>query len=519
MSLKGRLALLSSILFTAIAVISWAFAWIGHKDFGTSMNTAPLRVAIPVAFQPLSSLDPAKISYSDEYATLRNLCSPLVEMDSNGQIVSGLAKTFELESNALILTLREDIQTIDGQLVDAEDVKMTLDRLLRAKTVTHGSLHTILCGAESGCDAIEILGSHKLKLNIKKGSHFLLPMLTSMDFVILTKSQVDQDGEIKDFRNTSGPYYVESSDLESGVMTLRVNLKHYNFHEKMPQIVKLMPSKVGKVKNSRSVFERFESNDLDYVPAYAHQDKAKYVDSANKTGANIRQSHNLGRLLLVYTQKGMETLSSADRFAIGKAVRQKIWDDSKEKLVGRKQTWQYFGDATVENLTSEDLEKIKLTFDRAPVSKKAIKISTYPGIKTQFENIDFSKTSVTVSSDVLDHDLNQQEGFAENYPDAYIVSTDSTWLENISFLTYAFKRGHFLTTPEMADQFLESYMIESDRTKRIEKLRELHFNTLMSPKMVPIFSEPYFSILRNPWIEEQNPMSPSGALWRIRRNS
>ncbi len=226
-----------------------------------------LKVAMFYETKKPSDIDPSRIHFSSEYLYLENIYSPLVEYNINGELVAGVSKSFRWEGNEAIFEIREDLYTADGYKITAYDVEKSFKRLFILSTNTHGNLKDMLCpnielkSIGESCPNMEVRDNGKIfVMRFKKKHPFLFPMLTAIDFAVIPSISIDDKTlEIKDHRNTSGPYYVLSEDK----LDLQANQKHYHYNEKMPQkIIYVYP----KEQTVDSMIDLLKSNEIDHIP-------------------------------------------------------------------------------------------------------------------------------------------------------------------------------------------------------------------------------------------------------------
>lgn len=96
----------------------------GRGD-GGSVTDSPLILGYSADLQTLNPLVSTDQNANDLIYHL--LFTPLVSYDSTYRVRPWLAESWELEGNALVFTLRQDVRWHDGRPVTVEDVKFTFD--------------------------------------------------------------------------------------------------------------------------------------------------------------------------------------------------------------------------------------------------------------------------------------------------------------------------------------------------------------------------------------------------------
>src|SRR4029077_13002864 len=80
-----------------------------------------------------STIDPAKANVNWEFTVTRNIYDRLLDFDlaDPSKLLPALATEWKQDGTTWTFTLREGVTFHDGSLFDANDVKATLDRLLK----------------------------------------------------------------------------------------------------------------------------------------------------------------------------------------------------------------------------------------------------------------------------------------------------------------------------------------------------------------------------------------------------
>ena len=310
------------------------------------MNTPTdtLRVAFPYK-KKATEYDPIKIQLAPDYIFLENIFSTLIELSKDkGAPTSSIAKSFSWIGNELHFEIRDDLYTIDGYKITAKDVEFSLKRLLILSKNTHGNLKDLICpqgplkAISESCRGIAIDGNKIiLKPNVK--TPFLLKMLASIDFAILPIPSVDLETlKIKDYRNTSGPYYVEADDGNGNIL-LAANKNHFHFNKSIPQKIQMIPSGMSGVPDSLA---QFKANKVDFITTI---DRASFEEviqfSKVNSQSKLHQTLDIKTYVAVYTEKGMKRFSTEERLGIGKKLKRIFLQDYKA-ISAYKPTDQFF---------------------------------------------------------------------------------------------------------------------------------------------------------------------------------
>jgi hypothetical protein len=101
-------------------------------------------------------------------------------------------------------------------------------------------------------------------------------------------------------------------------------------------------------------------------------------------------------------------------------------------------------------------------------------------------------------------------------PDAFICATDTGFMEDISLISYSLNAGLLGLRKEDRPKWLADYMATVQKSERMKKLRQLHFDALANPVIIPLMASPYTAVVRKPWKIELSDMYANNQLWRIK---
>ena len=303
-----------------------------------------LRVAFP-AHKGINTYDPAKIHWSQQYILLENIFSPLVELSSDkGAFALAIARKFYWQGNELHFEIRENLYTVDGYHITAKDVEFSLKRLLILAKNTHGNLKDLICrdkalrSISDVCTGMEVRGN-KFILKPTRQTHFLLTMLTAIDFAIIPIPSVDKETlKIQDYRNTSGVYYVEKEDGKGNIL-LRANKKHFHFSEKIPADIYLVPSYKHESYNDLGLFKKGEVDFITTVNILNPEDILQF--SKGNPHVDLHVTQNIKTFSAVFTNKGISQLNQKQRLEFGKVLKD-IFLKQNKSFPAYKATNQFF---------------------------------------------------------------------------------------------------------------------------------------------------------------------------------
>lgn len=500
-------------------VVALALFGAGVVYMNLKSSERTLRVAFPVKLKA-SAYEPTNISLDHEYIFLENIFSPLVEISKDGSIEPGVAEKMDWIGNELKLTIRKNLKTASGKPITPDDVVFSLKRLLVLSGNTHGNFKDIVCpgvnlkSVDDACPGIR-QDSESVYLNAKGRKSFLLPMLGAIDFAVIPKTSVDPKTlKIINFAETSGPYWLAQED-ESGGAILKLNLHHYFAAKDVAEKIILVSTDTNKPESSLKDLEEGRVDHLTTVDA-AKADKLilfaqKHSDFDSHITMKIR-SH-----FIAFTERGLKELTASERRYIGEQMKQvflRIYSD----IPGFEQRAEFFPSLGEGGLTETQRAKLESLREMERVEpKKHFKIGIIKrtGYEEWANPISKALPQAECYKETNVPDFKKYEK-PEDIPHAWIASTDTGFMEDISLISYSLNAGLLGLLKEQRSKWLADYMATDDKALRISKLKELHFQALAEPAIVPLVASPYAALVRKPWKFELSELYANNQLWRIK---
>lgn len=465
-----------------------------------------LRIAMPSS-APVTTYDPAQIRLDYEYIVLEALYSSLTEHDPRDQLVSGVSDRFTWDDETTArFHIRPGLRTIDGLSINAEDVVFSLKRVLITGKNTHGSLAPLLCGSDltsidSPCDAIRVEGDSVL-VKLAKTNHFLFEILSSIDFAIIPRRTCDPDTlRIVDYRNTSGPYYLDQ-DLGSGRIRLKANPYHFRFRSDMPQEIEFVPNVSGP--NYRDPQLLYRDGIVDHVPTVGNTTAENLEAFFGRDDLAIHRTLNLKTSFLTFTRHG-RSRSRDERLrlsaTIQRAIHQAVSPDDRLTTPTRS----LFPPESDFAPTSEEMSSIERRLEiaaRNPHTGEGITIVGTSGRIRALEHILRPILPLVrfVEAPIEDFVARSGPKSWEDTADLKSFVTDVAIAEEINGISYGLKRGRYALADDEIEPWLERYLNVSDKRDRIRMMRNLHVHSLIEdPVLIPLHSMPYVATIKKPW--------------------
>jgi hypothetical protein len=478
-----------------------------------------LRVAFPYK-KDIQFYEPTRIHLAPEYIFLENIYSPLVELNKKDGIPeAGLAEEFSWKEDELHLKIRDNLQTIDGIKITAEDALFSLKRLLIISDNTHGNFKDIMCpdskleSIDAPCAGMRV-ENNTLILKPKGKKTFLLPMLAAIDFAVIPRTSVDPKTlKIKDYRNTSGPYYV-SEDNGEGKVTLSINKNHYHYSDKIPQKIELVPAGIDGEKDAITLFKE---NKVDYITTIDKLNPEKVIDFSKTADSVLHTTMNIRTYILCFTSKGLKRFSEKERILIGKKVKEAFRSYFLVKS-GFERTDQFFpqyGDGAIEegevSTILSKFDQLKGKVDVRGAKLSIIRLGKVDEYKSKFETI-LPGLEVVEGKNLPAFSKFKNEN---DMPDMFINGPDTGFMEDIGLISYSLNAGYFGDVKKDIKKWLHDYMTIEGKDKRMDQLKALHKQTLEKSILVPLASSPYVALARKGWKIELSQIFANNPLWPV----
>ncbi len=509
---------MKKVNFKIVLVVGLAFFAAGAVFMKSTNKERTLRVAFPVKLKA-AAYEPTNINLDHEYIFLENVFSPLVEISKDGSIESGVAEKMDWIGDELKLTIRKTLKTASGKQITPDDVVFSLKRLLVLSGNTHGNFKDIVCPGvnlktvEDDCPGIR-KDQDSVYLNAKGRKSFLMPMLGAIDFAVIPRSSVDPKTlKIVDFSETSGPYWLEKED-ESGEATLKLNPHHYFASKDVAEKIVFVPTDTTKPESSLKDLEEGRVDHLTTIDA-SKADKIirfaqKHPDFESHVTMKIRS------LFIVFTERGRKELSSDERRYIGDKMKT-VFSSIYAEIPGFEQRAEFFpslGEGGLTQAQREKLESMRELKKAEPKKHFKIGIIKRTGYEEWANPIAAALPQAECYKETNVPDFKKYDR-PDDVPHAWIASTDTGFMEDISLISYSLNAGLLGLSKEQRSKWLADYMATDDKGSRINKLKELHYQALAEPAIVPLIASPYAALARKPWKIELSDLYANNQLWRI----
>lgn len=171
----------------------------------------------------LSTLDPTKVTARDsDYDVICQIYEPLVRADANGNLVSGLAESWDIvDDTTIVFHLRTDVKFHDGTEFNADAVKANFDYYMDE------AVGAIFASELKCVESVEVVDSAAVQINLNQPSSTFIMDLTNYSGLMIAPSALAQGAEyLASNACGTGPFKV--ADYAEGVsITLEANQDYY----------------------------------------------------------------------------------------------------------------------------------------------------------------------------------------------------------------------------------------------------------------------------------------------------
>jgi oligopeptide transport system substrate-binding protein len=249
----------------------------------------------------IASLDPAFAKNQSIIWPVHQLYNTLVQTDSNLNIISSLAKSWDIseDKKTYCFHLRGDVFFHDnnafpggrGRRLNAFDVVYSFSRILDKKTVSSGAW--IFSERISGTDAFQAINDSTFKLQLLTPYHPILGLLSMQYCSIVPHEVVEKYG--KDFRNHpcgTGPFQFKSWE-EGQELILVKNEKYFEKDTAGNRLPYLDAIKITFFDNRATEFLLLQQRQLDFI----NDIDPSYKDEVLNKNGELKKDW-IGRILL-----------------------------------------------------------------------------------------------------------------------------------------------------------------------------------------------------------------------------
>lgn len=464
--------------------------------------------------KPPSAYDPVALNMTREYFISENLFSPLLGYSADNELVSELAESFAWSGDEAVFAMRPGLKTAGGAAIDAYDAEFSLKRAFVLGGISYRFLSRMLCGSDAlkkisdPCPGVSVRdGGRTLALKLGSPKPYIFHLLANTAYAVVPRGSADPATlKITDYRNTSGPYFVESS-AEGGDMAWRANPAHYRYSPKMPLEVRIVGER--EYTSNEAALDLLDKGKVDYLPAFVvlkPEDKDDFA--AAHGGYSINFSRPIRMIYAVFTG-GMKRLSREERFFIARKLRalyplRRRMNDAPYQLFSMEGA-----------LSRGQLAEVRAALDGSPemVIRKTVEA------RRLYSYFWLDGEEIAKWLPGLVYADKSPARLRKNPPptDLVLGGGDIGYQEDVGLVLFYLEKEFFDMQPLEKEKWLAAYVAAGGKEERMRLLRELQYRTLAAGRVVPIGLMPYASLARKPWKFNYPAAIAGDHLWRLRR--
>ncbi|WP_458189465.1 ABC transporter substrate-binding protein [Haladaptatus sp. NG-WS-4] len=237
------------------------------------------------ALDAIELLDPHYVDLWQQITIFTNIFSGITKLNAKGEIVGDAAKDWKLpDKTTYEFTLREGITFHNGDKLDAEAAKWSIERLMGLEDSPH-------IGKVKPIKSVEAPDKTTLRINLKQPNAPFITFLTrsaGRAGTIVNKTAIESDPEkYKRQPVGSGPFeFKERKQGES--LTLTKFKDYWETDDQGNQLPYLDEIKINLIPEPSTMWTALKTNEIQYTDEVPPQNAklSKKIDKINVTGAN-----------------------------------------------------------------------------------------------------------------------------------------------------------------------------------------------------------------------------------------
>jgi oligopeptide transport system substrate-binding protein len=265
----SRGLLLSTCIAAAVASVSVQAA---HVPAGTKL--APVQELVRGNGSEVASIDPHKVEGVPASNVIRDLLEGLVNQDGEGNIVPGVAESWETKDNkTFIFHLRKDAKWSNGDPVTADDFVYSFERVVDPNTASPYSWYLEISNIINAADIIDgkkdkstlgvkALDAHTFQVKLDKPTSYFVKMMAHTTVKPVHKATVEKWG-IKWTRPehfVGNGAYVPDTWVVNERLVLKRNPKYWDNAHTVINKVTFLP-----IESQVSEMNRFLAGEMDFT--------------------------------------------------------------------------------------------------------------------------------------------------------------------------------------------------------------------------------------------------------------
>ncbi|HEY2454607.1 MAG TPA: ABC transporter substrate-binding protein [Scandinavium sp.] len=297
-----------------------------------------------------ASLDPAKAVGLPEIQVIRDLFEGLVNQDSKGNIIPGVATKWQTNDNRVwTFTLRDDAKWSDGTPVTAQDFVYSWQRLVDPKTTSPFASFAALAGMANAQDIIDgkatpdklgvtAVDAKTLRVQLDKPLPWFVNLTANFSLYPVQKANVDSDPNwTRPGKLIGNGAYVLKDRVVNEKLVVVPNTNYWDNAKTVIKQVTFVP-----INQESNATKRYQAGDIDITESFP---KTQYKQLLKQIPGQVYTPPQLGTYYYAFnTQKG-PTADARVRQALSLTIDRRIMAD-KVLGTGEKPAWRFTPDVT-----------------------------------------------------------------------------------------------------------------------------------------------------------------------------
>lgn len=471
-----------------------------------------LKVAFP-QFGDISDYDTANVTKAYQYTVLENLYANLVTINENGDLVGVLAEDFGwTDERTAFFKIKSGLKSSKGGSITIEDVYKSILRILVLNS-THGQLSDYLATPDFKLTSIRevhpdiSIKDSKIFFKLSYKNYSFFNLLTSVDYAIIPSSSIDNETlKIKDYTNTTGPYFYKGKIKSSN--TFQRNSNFVNYRSESANEILFIESVVPK--NSIELIKLGKVDVITTDDTTSPSDLITFAE--NNNNYTLHRTRDLMLNFLFFTSSGLDKVKLEERMYIFLKLKE-IYNEYIKNFSYISTTDQFFSNFAEGAIEKNELEKKMSEFRlKSKVPEYRIRIGVYPRDLNYYQSIfanvpflDLVPKGATFTKS--DNDL-----------DGFIGVTDVGYHEDSSLISYSIKAGLLGHNPQNASKILKQLTNLEKKKDRIEFIKKIHYDSFKDVKFIPFSRTSYVAVATKQFVIKLPKDYSNTHLWKIFRN-
>ena len=297
-----------------------------------------------------ASLDPAKAVGLPEIEVIRDLFEGLVNQDSKGNIIPGVATKWQSNDNRIwIFTLRSDAKWSDGTPVTAQDFVYSWQRLVDPKTTSPFAWFAALAGitnAQSIIDGkvspdklgVTAVDARTLRVQLDKPLPWFVNLTANFSLYPVQKANVESDPNwTRPGKLVGNGAYVLKERVVNEKLVAVPNGAYWDNAKTVIKQVTFVP-----INQESTATKRYLAGDIDITESFP---KNQYHKLLKQLPGQVFTPPQLGTYYYAFNTRKGPTADARVRLALSMTIDRRIMAE-KVLGTGEKPAWRFTPDVT-----------------------------------------------------------------------------------------------------------------------------------------------------------------------------